>query len=336
MAGLALAGLLALAAAGCGQRPQDKPIETAAPADLHVVALAEIREMKPAFAQVDSVDAASARARIGGSITDLKVREGDSVKRGQAIAIIADDRLPLQARAEAAQAQALEAQLTQAKADLARYETLHAQGFFPTQRLEQARAEVARLDDQVRAARSQRAVTLESSAQGAVLAPVTGRVLRVPVRPGVAVMPGEEIALIGSAFVLRLALPERHAAFLRAGEQVFVERADGTRGKGRVTKVYPALADGRVEADVETEGLGGRVFGERVRVWIPGETRKAIVAPADYLVTRYGVDFARVLDAQGEAHDVVVRRGEPVDAPGMTSGVEVISGLAAGDRLVKP
>jgi RND family efflux transporter MFP subunit len=322
--------------AGCSPRA-DTEAPAAAPAEApFVVQNAMVRDMKAAFAQVDSVDAVAARARIAGTVSDLRVREGAEVQRGAVLAVISDARLPLQAQAEGAQAAALRAQLAQAESDLQRYEALHEDGFYPTQRLEQARAQVRALRDQVQAAQSQRAVTVESSAQGAVLAPVAGRVLRVPVRRGGVVMMGEEIALVGSAYVLKLRLPERHAQFLREGGEVAVERPDGSRGVGRVLRVYPALEDGRVEADIETEGLEGRVFGERVRVWTPADRRPAIVAPAAYLDTRFGVDFARVRREDGTEQDVVVRRGEPVEAEGVQDAVEILSGLAPGDALVLP
>jgi hypothetical protein len=188
----------------------------------------------------------------------------------------------------------------------------------------------------VSAAQSQRAATAESSAQGAVLAPVDGRVLRVPVRSGGVVMMGEDVALVGSAFILKVLAPERHAALLEQGGVVIVEQAGETHAEGRIERVYPALADGRVEADIAVEGLEGRVFGERVRVWLPGEERQALVVPGDYLTTRFGVDFARLKPPAGEAQDVVVRRGEPVAAQGVRNGVEVLAGLSPGDQLVRP
>ena len=58
--------------------------------------------------------------------------------------------------------------------------------------------------------------------------------------------------------------------------------------------------------------------------------------PAAYLINRFGVDFAQVVQADGSAADVVVRRGEPVTVDGMENAVEVLSGLAPGDRLALP
>lgn len=333
LVGLVLSSLHLVA---CGSQTAPAPAPKAPVSAPYVVQSATVRAMTPAFGQIDSADAVSARARIAGTISALRVGEGDRVTRGQVLAVVADARVPLQAQAEGAQAGAIEAQLAQSRADLQRFESLHADGFYPTQRLEQQRTTVAALEDQLKAARAQRAVTVETGAQGAVLAPVSGMVLRVPVRRGGVVMMGEEVALVGSTYIVKLRLPERHALTLRQNALVEIETPSGARQSGRVRRIYPALEDGRVEADIETEGLQSRVFGERVRVWLPADKRQAIVVPATFLVNRHGVDFARIRLADGSEQDVVVRRGEPVAAQGIDNAVEALSGLREGDQLVEP
>ena len=46
---------------------------------------------------------------------------------------------------------------------------------------------------------------------------------------------------------------------------------------------------------------------------------------------RYGVDYVRLQHRDGEHSDVVVQRGMETG-----EGVEILSGLAAGDLLVQP
>src|SRR5690606_4249169 len=127
--------------------------------------------------------------------------------------------------------------------------------------LAQTQFEVA--TNQLVAAESARAVIEQQVLEGAVLAPATGRVLRVPVTAGSVVLPGEEIARIASGqYYLRLSLPERHAAEITSGSKVLL----GVRGLaggsdpqaeqvGEVVKVYPEIAEGRVIADVMVDGL---------------------------------------------------------------------------------
>lgn len=329
---LALAALLS----GCGPKKEAKTPASAAPAvQAFTVREAPVNELKSAFAVVDSPHALPARARIAGRVVQLIGYEGVMVTKGQVIATIVNEALAPEAAASGAQAQSLRDQLVQADSDLKRYRALHAQGFFPTQKLESAEAGAASLRSQIKAMEAQRATVTTTTAQGVVVAPVSGTILQVPVTPGASVQPGDTIALIGSTFILRVKVPERHARFLHAGGQVLVEAPDGGRVQAKVLKVYPALQDGRVEADVTADSLPGALYGQRVRVWIPAGEDRALVVPAAYLQTRYGVDFAKVLRPGGATEEVVVRRGEPALTPGVPDGVEVLSGLSAGDRIVR-
>ncbi len=107
-------------------------------------------------------------------------------------------------------------------------------------------------------------------AEGSVLAPTSGRVLKVPVTPGTVVLPGEPVAMIAEQnYVLRLRVPERHARFLKAGDPVRLEREDRAEDSprfGAIRLVYPQIEDGRVVADATVQGLGDYFVGERIRV----------------------------------------------------------------------
>jgi multidrug efflux pump subunit AcrA (membrane-fusion protein) len=67
-------------------------------------------------------DVGDARARIGGRITQILVKEGDKVRAGQVVAVIGDDRISLEADAAAASVRAAEAASQQAQQDLQRAE----------------------------------------------------------------------------------------------------------------------------------------------------------------------------------------------------------------------
>ncbi|MCW5620832.1 MAG: biotin/lipoyl-binding protein, partial [Burkholderiales bacterium] len=98
---LALAALLGLSA--CGDAPRETPV-TAAPEP--AAALAIQARIGPDSTAVSAVlttrDVGDARARIGGTLDRVLVREGDDVRRGQLLAIVVDQRLLLEARAGAA------------------------------------------------------------------------------------------------------------------------------------------------------------------------------------------------------------------------------------------
>lgn len=89
-------------------------------------------------------------------------------------------------------------------------------------------------------------------------------------------------------------------------------------------------------ADLDARGLEGGFVGARVRVLIPAGQREAIVIPARYVQTRYGVDYVRLVRADDAVIDAPVQRGSAVPTEAIADGVEILSGLEPGDVIVPP
>jgi RND family efflux transporter MFP subunit len=298
-----------------------------------------VEDRKAVFATVESVREAEARARIGGTLRRVAVREGDAVEAGQVIAEVEDPKLALQVAAIDARLDALAAQRRQAVLELERTRQLRATGAATQARLDEAQTALDVVEAQAAATRAERAVIEAQRREGEVLAPQAGRVLRVRGVAGAVILPGETVAAIATdRYVLRLRLPERHARFLRPGDPVEVgarglaERPEAALGRGEIRLVYPELQDGQVVADAEVEGLGDFFVGERVRVTIAADRRPAIVVPEEFVVRGAGVDLVRL--ASGAL--VPVQRGPAREFEEGVPGVEILSGLRAGDVLVRP
>jgi RND family efflux transporter MFP subunit len=303
-----------------------------------------VPNMKAVFGRVESTRIVPARARIGGSIRAIRVSEGDQVKEGQVVAVVVDDKLALELNAADAKIEALNSQLENARTELDRAQQLLARGATTQARVDQARTQFDVIVSQVAAAQAEKAVIGQRAREGEVLAPADGRILTVPVTLGSVVIGGEEIARIASGrYYLRLSLPERHAAEIRPDAIVQIGQrglSPATSGgiaearPGRVAKVYPEIAGGRVIADVEVEGLGGYFVNERTLVWIPVAQRSVIVVPPEAVTTRHGIDYIRVTAENGPL-EIAVVLGEAIqtaDGP----RIEVLTGLREGDRVVMP
>ena len=304
----------------------------AAEAEELQVAARPIEDLKAVFGTVESVKTAPARARIGGTLADLAIVEGERIEAGKKLARVGDPKLALQIAALEAKVRSLEAQRELAETELRRARELRATGAGSQARLDAAETNLDVVRGQHAAAVAERAVVVQQQVEGDVVAPVSGRILKVKAVNGTVVMPGETIVEIATdTYVLRITVPERHARFMRAGGRVLV----GERGlaedqpvrEGRIRLVYPEMRDGRVMADAEVSGLGDYFVGERTRVYVATGTRPAIVIPPAYIVRRFGLAFVR-LKAGGE---IVVQPGPPAEG-----GIEILSGLAAGDVLVRP
>ena len=298
--------------------------------------------MKSVFGQVQSRDVLPARARIGGSIVEITVEEGDQVTAGDVIATVADPKLALQLDALDARMKAVSAQLENARTNLARGEELFARGTIPKSRLDELRTQADVLTNELGAVAAERSVIVQQSEEGAVAAPASGRILSVPVTQGSVILPGEAVATIaGGGYFLRLALPERHADGITEGEEVIVgqrglvpDRTEATSLKGKIAKVYPEIKDGRVLADVEVEGLGDFFVGERTLVSIPLGSREVFAVPPEAVVTRHGLDFITILQ-DGALVEVAVIPGETF-ATNAGPRTEILTGLSAGDTVIVP
>ena len=291
-----------------------------------------LTEWKAVFGQIETRDLVPARARLGGTLEDVTVSEGDRVTQGEPIGTISDRKLDLQLNAVDAQLAALEAQLANAQTELSRGEDLVKRGVSTVQRLDALRTQVDVLINQIEATRAERSVIEQQAADGTVLAPLSGVVLDVPVTTGAVVMPGEPVAMIGGGgFFLRLAVPERHAGFLVEGAEILIGN-DGATRVGTLAKLYPQIENGRVIADVEVSDLSMEFTGARVLVRLPVGTRAALMVPRAAVLTRMGLDFVAV-----RADDHIAERAVVLGQAHLRDGaemIEVVSGLVAGDIVV--
>jgi RND family efflux transporter MFP subunit len=328
--------VLAAALVGCGRA--EAPRAQASPPEGRLVVEAQLApDYKTVSAVLTSRDVGDARARIGGTLTRLLVREGQEVRRGQLVAVVSDQRLALEAQAGGAEIAAAEATAERARADLRRTQALFDEGFVAQARLDQVQAEARAAEAMLRAARSHSGALAAANAQGNVIAPADGRVTRAPVPQGAVVMPGEIVVAIATgARVLRLELPEAQARFLAEGQDIRILGAssDNAPRSVRVRQVYPAIENGRVMADLDAQGLPGDFVGARVSVLIPAGERNAFVIPARYVVTRYGVDYVRLVREGGATIDAPIQRGGPLPTDAIPDGVEVLSGLNNGDVIL--
>jgi RND family efflux transporter MFP subunit len=293
-----------------------------------------IVEWKAVYGRVEARDLMPARARIGGTVVELSVTEGDAVTAGQVIATVRDDKIAFQVAALDAQLRALAAQLARAEGELARGQTLVDRGVVTAQRLDQLRTDVDVTRNQIAASEAQRSVVVQQGEEGEVLAPADGRVLNVPVTRNAVIMAGEAVATIGGGgFFLRLAIPERHAGALEAGAAIRIS-AGGAESTGRLAKIFPRIENGRVIADVEVDRLDTAFVDARVLVELPVGERQALLVPRAAVTTRSGIDFVTIEEAGVPVARAVVL-GQPVAVDGVDM-VEILTGLASGDQVTAP
>ena len=291
----------------------------------------EVTEWKAVYARIEARDRIPARARLGGTLVELKVTEGDLVESGEPLARIVDQKLDFQMSAIDAQLQALDSQLKNAQAELERGEEFLQRGVTTAQRLDALRTQVEVFTNQIEATKADRRVLEQQVTEGTVLSPLTGRVLDVPIAAGAVLAFGETVATVGGGgFFLRVAVPERHAGSFREGDKIQIETRNAT--EGTIARIYPQIENGRVIADVEVDGLDDAFVDARVLVRLPVGKRTALLVPADAVETVSGIDFVSV-NAGGDTvkRTVVLGTEQTVDGEAM---VEVLTGLKGGEEVV--
>ena len=323
----------ALLLGACGEAKAPAPAQQTAPqAGRFTVQIQTVADLKPVPATLTTRDMAEARARIAGVLVSLAVKEGDMVRKGQMIGRVKDDRLALQTGAFDAQVSAAAAEAARANADLSRTRDLFSHGVYAQARLDQVEAQAKAANANLAAARAQRGASAELGAQGAILAPAAGRVLVADVPVGSVVMPGQTLAKITAGpMVVRIQLPEGQARALKVGDvvQLAAEDMRGVATQGTIAQVYPSVTGGQVTADVSAPGLPQDLIGQRVRAQIKVGARQALIVPRTYVVTRFGIDYARIVRADNTVSETPIQ----TTAGPTAAKVEVLSGLRAGDVL---
>ncbi len=301
-------------------------------------------------------------ARTMGSILEVRVQSGDTVKAGQVIAVIdARDIETSRRQAEAGRREAQDAQpeadsgvaAAKAQLDLAvsshrRMKSLFDDKSITAQEFDEAEArlktaqasyEMAKakrhqLDSKVQQADEAVAHTKLQASFAQVTAPFAGTVIERKAEPGMLASPGTPIAVIeqGGAYRLEASVDESRLAKIRPGLAVRV-RLDAFDKElaARVDEVVPALDPGSHSFIVKVNlpgvaGLRSGVFG---RALFEFGQREALAVPAGALVHEGQID--RLFVAEGNA-----ARSRMVKA-GTRSGdvVEILSGLSAGELVIE-
>jgi RND family efflux transporter MFP subunit len=131
---------------------------------------------------------------------------------------------------------------------------------------------------------------------------------------------------------LQLAIPERAAANVRAGQVVRVSvEGDVEAYRGRVARMSPAITEGTrtlaIEAEVPNEA--GRLRpGMFARAEIVTDEALSIVVPHSALVVFAGVEKL-LLAKDGKVHEQRVRSGRRVG-----DNVEILEGVSTGDMVI--
>lgn len=335
--GSALAGaVLSLATAGSSASDPSAALPAAAPPSFEV-RLRDVDEVYAADAVIEAVRQATVAAQLSGTVQQILVDAGDSVKKGQVLARIDTRETDAQVaarRAGVAQANAL---LAQARLNRDRTKSLLEKNFVSQAALDKAESDydaAKAAADAARAGQTQ-ADTARSFAE--LRSPIDGVVTRRLMEPGEVAAPGRGVVAVHDPSALRAVgnLPQyvlpKTTNVTRA--RVDIPQLNRTVEATKVT-VLPAadarLLSTQIRAELPASEVANVAPGAAAKILVPiGRTRKLAI-PATALIRRGELTAVNVIGPDGKSQLRQVRVGTAVG----DSAVEILAGLSEGDRIL--
>jgi multidrug efflux system membrane fusion protein len=261
-------------------------------------------------------------ARTGGVLTELKVKRGMWVKKGDPLAILSDEAR----EAQVAQAQAV---LTQKRTELDAKRQLIMNGTLP-------RLQLVDLEAQVKAAEASLAAAEAERDRGVVRAPWSGVVHDVAVEVGHAAfsLAGREIATLVALdpMLAVVEVAERKLAGIKAGDPAEVRLVTGESEAGRVRFVAKTASQTTrtYRVEIEIPNPDGRIpDGITAEVAVPMAPVPATrIARSALTFSSNGTLGVRTVDADG------IVGFAPVTVVEDDQGFMWVGGLADGARVI--
>ena len=276
-------------------------------------------------------------SEVDGLVEALLVREGRTVRKGQALVQLRTRDLELRLEAAEAGLREAEARLRQAEGDLERNRGLFDEGILSASQFDESRYERDAWrgrSDQLSAEISRIRLDVERSS---VKAPFSGVVVAERCEVGEWVGRGDPVAEMVSLHDLevRVEVPERYFSELERGAEARVSFAalPGHEVIGRVSAVIP-----RANPQARTFPLKVLIPNEKRRIGVgmlarvafpAGEPYRATIVPKDAVIIRGAERRVYRLNGDDTVELVTVDTGA-----GVGSWVEIRSGIAPGMRVV--
>ncbi len=177
-------------------RAQPSP---AVPVTAAPVTRADVPVLLRGLGTVQALNAVTIKARVEGTLMDVKVTEGQEVRKGELVAVI--DPRPYQAALDAAMAKRAQDQalLNNAQRDLARYSSLATRDFASRQQVETQQATVAQATAAMKGDDALISTAKLNLSFCYLLAPIDGRVGLRQIDPGNLVRAGDSGGIISIA-----------------------------------------------------------------------------------------------------------------------------------------
>ena len=309
-----------------------------APTDLAEVVRGPLRASVPLSGTLRPFTQTVVRTRVAGTLEQLDVREGETVRRGQLLATQEDLELRARVAERRASLAGARAQRELARKNRDNHQQLLASHFISRNALDTSESALAVAESGVAAAEAQLELALKALADARLLAPMAGVVAERFAQPGEKLpVDARVVSLVDlSRLELEAEVPASDLPSVRPGAAVdfTVDGLGRQRFRGRVERLNPAADERsralRVYARLDN-GDGALRAGMFAKGTVAaGDVREAVLVPA-----------ACVRDESGQAVAFTLEDGRVVRRPLRLGGrdaerdaVEVLEGLAPGAKVL--
>jgi HlyD family secretion protein len=268
----------------------------------------------------------------GLAVTEIAVDEGVSVKQGQVLARLNDDRIRAEALKQGAAISELEASLASARSDAVRARSVTS-GVITAQTIELRETLVKTTEAKLEAARAQLLEIEARQRQTVIVAAAAGMIASRSVTIGQIVQAGTEIFRLVQENRIEIDARVLESELLSAevGQSVAVIGPTGRAEQG-VVRVISPIVDPRTRLGTVRIALSGDTRlkpGMFARVEIAVESKPVLTVPLRALVWREAKAHVFKVGSDSLVSLTEVRIGR-----GATDKVEVLWGVDVGDRIV--
>ena len=347
---VAVVVLAALVVSAVALRGRQNAADAAAPAesaglvaeflqdDLYIVEPRNLERTLPLTGSLAPLNEATVKAKIAGELVAVTVREGESVKQGQMLARI--DPTEVQARVAARQAdvEAARAQLVWADKNRGTQKALLDKAFISQNAFDNIQSNYDVAVARLRAADAELVVARKSLGDAVLLAPFSGIVSLRHAQPGErAALDAKVVSIVDlTRLQLEASVPPAAIGQVKIGQPMnFRVEGFGEREfAGRIERINPAATAGSRSISVyavidNREGLlRGGMFAQGALTL--SRVEGALAVPASAVREEIGQTFVYAIE-----DGLVKKKNVKVGPPDAAGRVQVLDGLAAGERIVR-
>ncbi len=335
---IAVAGYAGVKRGPADAVPQAQSVVEFSQQDLYIVEPQTLEHTLPLTGTLTPFTEATVKAKVAGELIAVSVREGESVKQGQVLARIDPTEVLARVAARRADLAATRAQLDWADKNRASQKALLDKGFIAQTAFDNVKSNYDVAVAKLRATEAELTLAQKALGDSVLVAPFAGIVSQRHAQPGERVaLDARVVSLVDlSRLQLEAAVPPAAIGQVRIGQPInFRVEGFGEREfAGRIERINPAATAGSrsisVYAVIDNREslLRGGMFAQGALTL--SRVEHVLTVPASAVREEIGQTFV-----YGIEDGLVKRKNVKIGTPDAAGRVQVLEGLAAGERIVR-